>query len=75
MDQENSSASSFEDLTHLNENEIKEAKKQGLITEDGPDDNKTPVDSSFMDVLGNGQLTKQVRICFISPINTQITFN
>lgn len=58
MDQENSSASSFEDLTHLNETEIKEAKEQGLITEE----TATKHDDSFMDILGNGQLTKQVQL-------------
>lgn len=65
MDQENSSASSFEDLTHLNENEIQEAKQQGLITEGGAINEDKPKttsgDQSFMDILGNGQLTKQVR--------------
>lgn len=60
MDQENSSASSFEDLTHLNDNEIQEAKQQGLITEEDKKE-KTQADSSFMDVLGNGQLTKKVQ--------------
>lgn len=60
MDQENSSTSSFEDLTHLNDNEIQEAKEQGLIAEDTQDKDSTKGDDSFMDILGNGQLTKQV---------------
>lgn len=61
MDQENSSASSFEDLTHLNENEMQEAKEQGLVAEDDTA-KETKGDSSFMDILGNGQLTKQILV-------------
>lgn len=69
MDQENSSASSssFEDLAHLNENEMKEAEAQGLMSTERSEavdakessSKDTIVDESFMDILGNGQLTKQ----------------
>lgn len=63
MDQENSSASSFEDLTQ-NENEIREAKA-AHGTDPQPGEPQQKADQTFMDILGNGQLTKQVRILAI----------
>lgn len=47
----NSSESSFEDLANLNESEMKEMKDQN------PEKEK---ENDFMDILGNGQLTKTV---------------
>lgn len=59
MDQENSSASSFEDLANLNENELKEMNDE---VEAKKEDNSTTAekDKMFMDILGNDQLTKRV---------------
>lgn len=52
--EEKSSSSSFEDLTNLNEQEIKEASEAVRKSEE---DSQT---KDFLDILGNGQLTKKI---------------
>lgn len=60
--EEKSSSSSFEDLTNFNEQEIKEAteaaaakeaEEAGAVVTETPD---------FLDILGNGQLTKKILV-------------
>lgn len=50
---EKSNNSSFEDLSNLNENELKES------AETAASQSKT---DELLDIIGNGQLTKKVRI-------------
>lgn len=53
---EKSSSSSFEDLTNFNEQEIKEAKEAEAAS---VPPTETP---DFLDILGNGQLTKKILV-------------
>lgn len=57
--EEKSSSSSFEDLTNFNEQEIKEATIAAKEAEAAGIVNETP---DFLDILGNGQLTKKILI-------------
>lgn len=53
MDPEKSSNSSFEDLSNLNENELKVNNSNSLSE-------KESIQDDIIDILGNGQLTKRV---------------
>ncbi|XP_063699889.1 peptidyl-prolyl cis-trans isomerase FKBP8 [Culicoides brevitarsis] len=63
--EEKSSSSSFEDLTNFNEQEIKEATEAAAAQEaaQATTAGDVPVDTpDFLDVLGNGQLTKRILV-------------
>lgn len=51
---EKSNNSSFEDLSNLNENELKESVAEPAASQSKNDE--------LLDIIGNGQLTKKVRI-------------
>lgn len=59
MDAEKSSNSSFEDLSTLNENELKEAQQSMDNANSSKSVEDTPKEED-LDILGNGQLTKRV---------------
>lgn len=56
---EKSNSSSFEDLSNLNENDLKD---MSAGTAD-PDTSTTTKTDDILDIIGNGQLTKKVHIC------------
>jgi hypothetical protein len=67
---DSSDKSSFEDLTNLNENDLKES------TPTDPNVPEISEEETVMDVLGNGQLTKQVCIHLFELIFIfQLTFD
>lgn len=58
---EKSNSSSFEDLSNLNENDLKD---MSAGTAD-PDTTTTTKTDDILDIIGNGQLTKKVHICLL----------
>ncbi|XP_055387039.1 peptidyl-prolyl cis-trans isomerase FKBP8 [Condylostylus longicornis] len=67
MDTEKSSNSSFEDLTNLNENDIKDLKENAQ--EDKVSNSE--IEDDILDILGNGQLTKKTLVKSSSDVKAQ----
>lgn len=62
---EKSNSSSFEDLSNLNENELKDMPSGGDGADDGKDQTTTTTEKKqdeLLDIIGNGQLTKKVSL-------------